>query len=325
MTSIPAHYYRTSPHPPGLRRSSISSTGSWESSDSSLPSTPGGNPFSHHAQQKQQSHSFTESLMMDEIEMDNSYASHSIAPKLLTIHQYPHPHPHHQHNHQHNHESVVEYDHEMSDDSASSNHSHSESGDSNSQAHSSYLRKGHSFDAGLDHRPPLYQFAIAADSTDICTSPQQINYNPARFHGQHPSADYSANYDQYGPASPCNEAALSTLKLSYYPSPGSPPHISSSGQQRRRPSKKPKSAGGLPLIVTSDDKPHICTIGSCDARFKRQEHLRRHERTHTAERPFSCEICDRRFSRTDNLRMHRKTHMKKTGRNVFVPGLADHE
>ncbi|KAA8902270.1 hypothetical protein FN846DRAFT_756576, partial [Sphaerosporella brunnea] len=57
-------------------------------------------------------------------------------------------------------------------------------------------------------------------------------------------------------------------------------------------------------------KPHICAIGSCNARFKRQEHLRRHERTHTDERPFSCEVCGRKFSRTDNLRMHRKTHMK---------------
>ncbi|KAF8251509.1 hypothetical protein K440DRAFT_463229, partial [Wilcoxina mikolae CBS 423.85] len=55
-------------------------------------------------------------------------------------------------------------------------------------------------------------------------------------------------------------------------------------------------------------KPHICTVATCDMRFKRQEHLRRHERTHTDERPFVCDVCGKRFSRTDNLKSHRKTH-----------------
>ncbi|ODQ63875.1 hypothetical protein NADFUDRAFT_67250 [Nadsonia fulvescens var. elongata DSM 6958] len=69
------------------------------------------------------------------------------------------------------------------------------------------------------------------------------------------------------------------------------------------------------------DKPHKCP--HCSKRFKRMEHVRRHAKTHTAEKPFTCDVedCGRKFSRRDNLRAHLKTHTKKGGRNSFVEGL----
>lgn len=55
-------------------------------------------------------------------------------------------------------------------------------------------------------------------------------------------------------------------------------------------------------------KSYNCPIPGCERLFKRLEHLKRHVRTHTQERPYECEICDKRFSRSDNLAQHRKTH-----------------
>ncbi|CAK7264466.1 Up in starvation [Sporothrix epigloea] len=53
-----------------------------------------------------------------------------------------------------------------------------------------------------------------------------------------------------------------------------------------------------------------CTeFPSCNLSFTRSEHLARHIRKHTGERPFECH-CQRRFSRLDNLRQHAQTvHM----------------
>ncbi|KAG7698023.1 hypothetical protein KL930_001685 [Ogataea haglerorum] len=46
---------------------------------------------------------------------------------------------------------------------------------------------------------------------------------------------------------------------------------------------------------------------NCSMSFTRSEHLARHIRKHTGERPFKCEHCARRFSRLDNLRQHKQT------------------
>ncbi|KTW25698.1 hypothetical protein T552_03310 [Pneumocystis carinii B80] len=79
-----------------------------------------------------------------------------------------------------------------------------------------------------------------------------------------------------------------------------------------------KDNHSLPLIVSSLDKTHICDV--CNKRFKRYEHLKRHGRSHTSEKPFQCSIrkCGRWFSRSDNLRAHLRTHFRRGGRNLFV-------
>ncbi|KAF2402265.1 hypothetical protein EJ06DRAFT_331268 [Trichodelitschia bisporula] len=71
-----------------------------------------------------------------------------------------------------------------------------------------------------------------------------------------------------------------------------------------RPSKKKKGQ----RFFCTDYPP-------CSLSFTRSEHLARHIRKHTGERPFQCH-CSRRFSRLDNLRQHAQTvHV-----NEDIPG-----
>ena len=46
----------------------------------------------------------------------------------------------------------------------------------------------------------------------------------------------------------------------------------------------------------------------CNRIFRKTEHLQRHERQHTKERPFECPICGNRFGRQDSLGRHLKSH-----------------
>ncbi|KAI1754715.1 hypothetical protein F4782DRAFT_457038 [Xylaria castorea] len=56
---------------------------------------------------------------------------------------------------------------------------------------------------------------------------------------------------------------------------------------------------GRPRVV-------VAPCRQCGKQFKRQEHLVRHERTHTQERPFACD-CGNRFTRQDLLARHIRT------------------
>ncbi|KAF5376369.1 hypothetical protein D9757_008637 [Collybiopsis confluens] len=62
------------------------------------------------------------------------------------------------------------------------------------------------------------------------------------------------------------------------------------------------SPSGVPITF----KAFACPLLSCGRLFRRMEHLKRHLRTHTMERPFVCpnDGCGKRFSRSDNLGQH---------------------
>ncbi|EAZ63524.2 protein similar to protein that controls the expression of ADH2, peroxisomal protein genes, and genes required for ethanol, glycerol, and fatty acid utilization, partial [Scheffersomyces stipitis CBS 6054] len=71
-------------------------------------------------------------------------------------------------------------------------------------------------------------------------------------------------------------------------------------------SKKQKN---IPLELTAygttpSGKPRLFVCQVCTRAFARLEHLRRHERSHTKEKPFSCGVCQRKFSRRDLLLRH---------------------
>ncbi|KAI8058008.1 hypothetical protein BDF22DRAFT_663300 [Syncephalis plumigaleata] len=64
----------------------------------------------------------------------------------------------------------------------------------------------------------------------------------------------------------------------------------------------------------SPSSAHVCPI--CQRRFNRAEHVRRHQRVHTQERPYSCSWagCTRHFARRDNLAQHERTHERRAER-----------
>lgn len=91
----------------------------------------------------------------------------------------------------------------------------------------------------------------------------------------------------------------------------------------RRHSTKPNmSLDNLPVIIKQVQ--FKCKEPGCKSRFKRQEHLKRHMKSHSREKPHVCWVpgCQRAFSRSDNLNAHyTKTHSKRGGRNRYVATL----
>ncbi|KAI8082893.1 uncharacterized protein BX664DRAFT_301376 [Halteromyces radiatus] len=74
------------------------------------------------------------------------------------------------------------------------------------------------------------------------------------------------------------------------------------------------------MVESGQQKSHVCAMPQCQRRFKRLEHLKRHMRIHTLERPFACTFpkCHKHFSRSDNLAQHMKTHQNRADKRQSV-------
>ena len=87
-----------------------------------------------------------------------------------------------------------------------------------------------------------------------------------------------------------------------HPSPAPPAPVSSAAQYRA-------------LSEDGKIRAFVCPLFSCGRFFKRMEHLKRHLRTHTMERPFACSECNKRFSKSDNPNQHMRTHERSESRS----------
>ncbi|KAL4735657.1 regulatory protein brlA [Aspergillus similis] len=101
-----------------------------------------------------------------------------------------------------------------------------------------------------------------------------------------------------------------------------PHRVASRKMLRRQTSKQNLMLENLPQVIKQVQ--FKCKEPGCNGRFKRQEHLKRHMKSHSKEKPHVCWVpgCHRAFSRSDNLNAHyTKTHSKRGGRNRYVATL----
>lgn len=79
------------------------------------------------------------------------------------------------------------------------------------------------------------------------------------------------------------------------------------------------------MTIHSEEKPYNCVL--CGKGFRREHHVQRHERTHTGEKPYECVTCGKKFARIDHMKKHNKSHLfdgiRKPGQklNPALPSL----
>ena len=69
-----------------------------------------------------------------------------------------------------------------------------------------------------------------------------------------------------------------------------------------------------PLVKPEIDVKRLKFCFKCDFADVSPSHLKRHEMTHTGEKPFKCSKCDKSYSQSGDLKKHERTH---TGENPF--------
>lgn len=98
--------------------------------------------------------------------------------------------------------------------------------------------------------------------------------------------------------------ALDSLPTRGHSFPIYAPRVPSGLQSNAAYAPAPSSSTTAPGMI----RAYQCPLFTCARLFKRMEHLTRHVRTHTLERPFPCQRCPKRFARQDNLRQHLRVH-----------------
>ncbi len=77
---------------------------------------------------------------------------------------------------------------------------------------------------------------------------------------------------------------------------------------------------GCPFEVKMQGEPNKCQV--CFKTFTRPQDLRRHEKTHTGDRPYQCAVCCKAFARKDGLKSHMRIHMAQLD-NAQITGGSD--
>ncbi|KAJ2218976.1 Up in starvation, partial [Coemansia sp. RSA 485] len=89
-----------------------------------------------------------------------------------------------------------------------------------------------------------------------------------------------------------------------------PSQITAASQRRPRRESVGSSISETASVDKGVDRKYVCDWPECAQAFDRVEHLNRHKRRHTGEKPYRCLIskCTKLFSRFDNMMQHVGIH-----------------
>lgn len=134
---------------------------------------------------------------------------------------------------------------------------------------------------------PRLQSSSSQGSSRYSQGPRGSSYHTEA------SSSYSQGYPRYGVATTSSSMAVGAH---HYPQQHRMLGAGNGGSSSLHSIGRVRGSGG-------PSKNHCCPVPGCMKRFKRLEHLKRHTKTHTLERPFACTNsgCNKRFSRSDNL------------------------
>jgi uncharacterized Zn-finger protein len=152
---------------------------------------------------------------------------------------------------------------------------------------------------------PRLQPSLSQGSSSYLQRPRSSSYHAQAQNPSFSSSSYTQGYLQYGMTSSSSTSMAMGEQQHHYQqqrrmmgtgNTSSGGGGGANGPQQHTTTGRVRGSGG-------PSKNHCCPVPGCMKRFKRLEHLKRHTKTHTLERPFACTNsgCNKRFSRSDNL------------------------